>query len=433
MTGSRGTVSRMEAARTWFRRHASAVDVLVALVVFALGVLSVRVFYDVRADEPDNFRFATGVACMALLTLPLAVRRRYPPVTLVCVTIAALAYTIFGVTEGALTSTVAFLAIYSVGAYCQPRAANWVRALCIAVIFGDLLWILFFRQIDFGTSDASALGAGLLLVGSNLFFFIAAWVIGDVARTSRLRAAELGVRNIELQTAHDVINEQAVLDERVRIARELHDVVAHHVSVMGVQAGAARRVMTRSPEQAAEVLSGIEASSRQAVAELHRLLGFLRSETAEGPTGGLDAPQPSLTQLDALVAQMNDAGLVVTVAIEGTPETLPASVDLSAYRVTQEALTNALKHGGVGTMVAVTLRYAADHVDLTVVDDGRGRSNGRVGNPLADPTVLTGHGLVGMRERVALTGGTFHASRRRGSGFEVSATLPFASPYLSAS
>ena len=423
----------MDAARTWFRSHAGAVDVLVALSVFGLGILSVRIYYDLGADEPGNFRFATGVACMALLTLPLAVRRRYPPATLVCVVIAVLAYTIFGVTEGALTATVGFLSIYSVGAYCEPRVANWVRALCIAVILGDLLWILFFRQIDFGTSNASALGAGLLSVGSNLFFFIAAWVIGDVARTSRLRASELGVRNIELQTAHDVINEQAVLDERVRIARELHDVVAHHVSVMGVQAGAARRVMSRSPEQAAEVLSGIEASSRQAVAELHRLLGFLRNETTAPGVGGLDAPQPSLSQLDGLVSQMNDAGLVVTVAIEGTPAPLPASVDLSAYRVAQEALTNALKHGGVGTIVAVTLAYAPDHVDLTVVDDGRGRSNGRVGNPLVGPSVATGHGLVGMRERVALTGGTFHASRRRGSGFEVSATLPFASPYRSAS
>lgn len=422
----------MEATRTWFRGHTSTVDVLLAVSVFALGVLSVRVFYDIGSGHPD-FRFATGVACMALLTLPLAVRRRWPPVTLGCVTLAVLAYTIFGVTEGALTATVAFVAIYSVGAYCQPLIANWVRGLCIAVMFGDLLWVLFFRQIDFGTSKASVLGAGLLLVGSNVFFLLAAWVIGDVARTSRCRATELGVRNTELQAAHDVINEQAVLDERVRIARELHDVVAHHVSVMGVQAGAARRVLSRSPEQAAEVLSGIEASSRQAVAELQQLLGFLRSETVSGPGEALGAPQPSLSQLDALVAEMNDAGLVVTVEIGGTPHALPAGVDLSVYRVTQEALTNALKHSGVGTIVAVELTYASDHVDLSVIDDGRGRSNGRTESPLDDPTPSKGHGLIGMRERVALVGGTFHAQPRRGSGFEVSASFPFASTYRSAS
>jgi signal transduction histidine kinase len=421
----------MEVARTWFRRHVATVDLILAVLVFALGILSVRIYHDLGAGQPTGFRFATGVACMALLTLPLAVRRRYPPLTLVSVTLAVLAYTVFGVTEGALTATVAFVAIYSVGAYCEPRVANWVRGVCIAVLFGDLLWILLFRQIDLGTSKASVLGAGLLSVGSNLFFFVAAWAIGDVARMSRLRSAELGVRNIELQTAHDVINEQAVLDERVRIARELHDVVAHHVSVMGVQAGAARRVMRRSPDQAAEVLSGIEASSRQAVAELHRLLGFLRRGATDAPVGGLVAPQPSLSQLDALVTQMNDAGLVVTLAIDGTPQPLPASVDLSAYRVTQEALTNALKHAGVGTLVAVALTYAPDHVDLSVIDDGRGRSNGRVESPRSDPPVSAGHGLVGMRERVALTGGTFHAERRAGSGFEVGASFPFTPAFRS--
>lgn len=428
----------MEVARRWFRRHATAVDLLIAVSVFALGILSVRIYHDLGTGQPTDFRFATGVAGMALLTLPLAVRRRYPPLTLACVTLAVLVYTVFGVTEGALIATVAFVSIYSVGAYCEPRMANWVRGVCIAVLFGDLLWILLVRQIDLGSSNASVLGAGLLSVGSNLFFFVAAWVIGDVARTSRLRSSELGVRNVELQAAHDVINEQAVLDERVRIARELHDVVAHHVSVMGVQAGAARRVMRRSPEQAAEVLSGIEASSRQAVAELHRLLGFLRRGVTDvpatgAPVGGSVAPQPSLSQLDALVTQMNNAGLVVTLAIDGTPQPLPASVDLSAYRVMQEALTNALKHAGVGTLVAVALTYAADHVDLSVIDDGRGRSNGRLDNPRSDPALTAGHGLVGMRERVALTGGTFHAERRPGSGFEVGASFPFTPAYRSTS
>ena len=252
-----------------------------AALVFALGVLSDRIFYDLGAVKPHNFRFATGVAFMALLTLPLVFRRRLPPVSLICVTVAVVGYTIFGITEGAIMPTVAFVAIYSVGAYCQVRVANGVRGVCIAVLFGDLVWMLLFREIDLGHSKPSTVGAGLLSVGSDLFFFIAAWVIGDVARASRLRAVEVGVRNRELQAAHGVIAEQAVLDERVRIAREVHDVVAHHVSVMGVQAGAARRVMARSPEEAVDLLAGIEASSRQAVVELQQLPGFLRSETRE--------------------------------------------------------------------------------------------------------------------------------------------------------
>lgn len=421
----------MEPLRSWAHRHTLAVDCLIATAFFALGLLSVRVTHDVNSSGPHNFRFAAGVALMALLTLPLAVRRRSPPLSLICVVLAVIGYTVWGVSENALVGSTAFVAIYSVGAFSAPRPANWVRGICITVLFGDLLYILFFREVDLTHSKASVVGVGLLAVGSNLFFFIAAWVIGDVARHSRLRAAALANSNAELQAAQEVISEQAVLDERVRIAREVHDVVAHHVSVMGVQAGAARRVMGRSPEQASEVLSGIEASSRQAVAELQRLLGFLRSESDQ--PGQVDAPQPSLSRLDALVLQMNEAGLLVTTEIEGTPAPLPTSVDLSAYRVVQEGLTNALKHAGAGTMATVTLHYRPDGLELSITDDGRGRSNGRTDHLAAEPTTSSGHGLLGMRERVALHGGRFEARHRRGSGFEIHATFPVSAAYRTAS
>ncbi|MCU1496872.1 MAG: histidine kinase dimerization and phosphoacceptor region [Acidimicrobiales bacterium] len=426
----------MKAARSWLRCHPVVADGIVAVVVFALGILSDRIYYDIGAANPHNFRFAVGVAFVALLCLPLVFRRRLPPVTLVCVTLSVLGYTIFGITEASITATVAFVAIYSVGAYCGRPLASWVRGVCIAVMFGDLVWVLLFRQIDLGHSKASIVGAGILSVGSNVFFFVAAWVIGDVAWASRLRAAELAVRNAELNAAHEVIAEQAVLDERVRIAREVHDVVAHHVSVMGVQAGAARRVMARSPDQAAEVLSGIEASSRQAVVELQRLLGFLRSEAAPSEAAAgttVAAPQPSLSDVDAVITQLNEAGLAVTLRWEGAPGPLPASVDLSAYRIVQEALTNALKHGGAGTIATVTITYAPDALRLEVVDDGRGRSNGRTDHHQGDPIPTAGHGLIGMRERVALHGGQFTAERARGSGFTVTATFPLSPAYRNAS
>ncbi len=297
----------------------------------------------------------------------MAFRRRYPPVSLIGLTLGILGYTIFGVSEGATSGTAGFLAIYSVGAYCRRRIANWVRAVCISVVFMALLWTLLFRQVDLNHSKASVIGAGLLVIFSNVFFFIAAWAIGDVARTAKTLAAELAERNVEIQAAQAVIAEQAVLDERVHIAREVHDVVAHHVSVMGVQAGAARRVMARDPDKATEMLSAIEASSRQAVSELHRLLGFLRRDTApEGGAGGtaVPGPHPGLTRLDALVEEMNEAGLAVSSITEGMVRPVPPSVDLSAYRVAQEALTNALKHAGVGTSAVVTLRYAADQLEL---------------------------------------------------------------------
>ncbi len=419
----------MEQLRAWVRDHSLAADCTIAVAFFGLGLLSTRIAYDVGAGHPHNFRFAVGVACMSLITLPLALRRRLPPASLIGLTIGILGYTVFGVTEGATSGTGGFLAIYSVGAYCSRRIANWVRGVCIAVLFGDLLWVLLFRQLDLGHSKASLVGAGLLAVGTNVFFFAAAWIVGDVARESKARATELARQTADLRAAQDVIAEQAVLDERVHIAREVHDVVAHHVSVMGVQAGAARRVMAKDPAKAAEVLSAIEASSRQAVAELHRLLGFLRrdSPAPAGPgesSGRRSAPQPSLSELDALVADMNDAGLVVSTITEGTPRPVPPSVELSAYRVAQEALTNALKHAGAGTRAVLTLRYAPDGLELSVIDDGRGRANGRLDHPAADPEAVGGHGLVGMRERVALSGGQFQAVRTPGSGFAVTATFP---------
>jgi signal transduction histidine kinase len=420
----------MRAVLAWGRDHTLAVDTVIAVAWFGLALLSVRIYHDIGAVQPHNFRFAIGVACAALLTLPLALRRRWPAAVLVCAAVAVLGYTIWGVTDSVEASAV-FVAIYTTGAYASPRVANVVRAACIALMFGCLLWILLARQIDVGHSKASVVGAGLLSVGNNLFFFVVAWVTGDVARASRLRAAEVAQRNAELEVAQGTIAEQAVLDERVRIAREVHDVVAHHVSVMGVQAGAARRVMARDPDQAAEVLSAVEASSRQAVAELQRLLGFLRSAPAEGET--VDAPQPTLARLDPLLAQFNDAGLRVSAVVEGEPRPLPPSVDLSAYRVIQEALTNALKHGGTGTMATVTLGYSTDSLELSVVDDGRGRANGRTDNRPLDPVPSTGHGLVGMRERVALHGGRFEAQHRRGSGFEVKATFPLSAPFRTAS
>jgi signal transduction histidine kinase len=201
------------------------------------------------------------------------------------------------------------------------------------------------------------------------------------------------------------------LDERVRIARELHDVVAHHVSVMGVQAGAARRVMAKHPEKAKEVLSSIEASSRQAVVELHRLLGFLRRPDQPDEL----APQPDLAQLPDLVAKVGQGGLIVELSIEGEPRSLPRTLELSAYRVIQEALTNTFKHSG-GSTVRVRLDYKPTVLEVEVSDDG----NGRAAQPLNH---VGGHGLIGMRERVGLHGGHLSA-RQTSKGFAVRATFP---------
>jgi signal transduction histidine kinase len=202
-----------------------------------------------------------------------------------------------------------------------------------------------------------------------------------------------------------------VFDERVRIARELHDVVAHHVSVMGVQAGAARVVMARDPVRAAASLSSIEASSRQAVVELHRLLGFLRQA---GDPDDL-AARPGLGQVESLAASMSGSRLKVDVGIEGEQRPLPPTVDVSAYRIVQEALTNALKHSGA-SRADVRVRYLPGELEVEIVDDGRGASSAGLRNG--------GLGLVGMRERAALHGGTLTAGSAPTGGFAVRVELP---------
>jgi signal transduction histidine kinase len=258
----------------------------------------------------------------------------------------------------------------------------------------------------------------LSVVLLNVFLFGAAWWIGEVFRIRREHELKLQERTIQLEHERDENAQRAVLDERVRIARELHDVVAHHVSVMGIQAGAARRTLKQQPEKASESLSLIEESSRQAVGELQRLLGFLRQQNQRDEL----SPQPGLGQLEALIEHMREAGLPVQIKIEGEQKPLPPGVDLSAYRIIQEALTNTLKHAGPASAL-VTIRYSGHAIELEVVDNGHS-------------TVQTGsnenrcRGLIGMRERVSLHGGEFSAGKITGNGFFVKAKLPFAGRIL---
>jgi signal transduction histidine kinase len=207
---------------------------------------------------------------------------------------------------------------------------------------------------------------------------------------------------------------RAVFEERVGIARELHDVVAHHVSMMGVQAGAARVVLDRDPQGTKEALALIESSSRQAVLELHRLLGFLRRE-GDSDHGG---SQPGLVRLDDLVAAMRGSQLAVSVRIEGRQRALAPMLDASAFRIVQEALTNTLKHADA-SRVDVHLRYRSDALEIEVVDDGR--ANGVPSPARSSPGGL---GLIGMRERAVLHGGDLETGRIEGGGFAVRATLP---------
>lgn len=243
----------------------------------------------------------------------------------------------------------------------------------------------------------------------------------DAARERREREELLALRNRQLEAQRADNARRAVLEERVRIAREVHDVVAHSVSVMGIQAGAARRVLTRDPDAAVAALGSIEQTGRAAVIELHRLLGFLRQDDrARVDPGGSRCPQPGVDQLGPLVEQAAAAGLSADLTVEGQPRELPSGLQVSVYRIVQEALTNTLRHAGA-RKAEVLLRYDDDALKVEVLDDGRGPD--RDSAP-PEPSAAGGHGLLGMRERTAPHGGRLQAGARPGGGYRVVASLP---------
>jgi signal transduction histidine kinase len=368
-------------------------DVLLALGVAALAGLELWLNGGVRP-----LWAATSTEVPAALAL--AWRRRFPLVTVAFVAAALSAEVLLGVpVEQPVVPLVALvIALYSV-AVREPlaRAAAGLAALLIA----DSVVSLEQRggaRVEFGNFVFG------LLVGG------AAWTGGRIVRSHSQRAGEHAAKAERLEAEQLT----AVAEERARIARELHDVIAHSVSVMIVQAAAASEMLRHDePERAARPLATVEETGRQALAEMGRLVGLLRADDEEL---GL-APQPSLDELDTLIRQVRDAGLPVELRIEGERRPVPPGVDLSAYRVLQEALTNALKHAGRAS-AQVLVRFSHDALELEILDDGAGRPNGR----------SEGNGLIGMHERVSVFGGEFAAGPRPEGGFSVRARLPLAGP-----
>jgi signal transduction histidine kinase len=280
---------------------------------------------------------------------------------------------------------------YAMGAYTDGRESRiaplviFVGVLAIAATWEDQV----FTDFVFPTA-----------------FVLIAWLAGRGVRTRMRLTEELHAAAVRAQEEHEQDVARAAADERRRIAREMHDVVAHSVSVMVVQAGGARRILERDPARAVEAAAHIEDVGRAALTEMRRLLGVMHHGEERGP-------QPSLRRLDSLVERTRAAGLPVSLTVEGEPRSLPAGMDLAAYRVVQEALTNAIKHAGAAP-TEVTVRWQPEHLELEIVDTGGRAANGSGG----------GHGLVGMEERVRLYDGELRAGRRAGGGFEVLARLP---------
>jgi signal transduction histidine kinase len=399
-------MTRLSRLWAYLDRHQRVTDAVIAVVFAVFALLMLRVNW--QFAQPVRWWIAVGL--VLLLTAPLAWRRRYPLAVLLVMAVVGLFTNHYHIADGGWALNALWLALYGAGAYGREPWRDRVRVVAVAAMMGSICYEL--STVDLAEFGDNRFLVGFLTVASNILVVVWVWWFGDVMRARAEREALLAERTVQLEHEREEKARRAVIDERVRIARELHDVVAHHVSLMGVQAAAARRVLGRQPDKAEEALTAIEGASRQAVAEMHRLLGVLRHEGERESF----APQPSLSQLPSLVGQIRDAGLPVELSVEGEERPVPPSVDLSAYRIVQEALTNTLKHAGPAK-AAVRVRYGETALDIEVMDDGRGpavNGNGASG----------GNGLVGMRERVGMLGGELQAGYYPGVGFSVRAHLP---------
>jgi signal transduction histidine kinase len=349
---------------------------------------------------------ALGVALGLLSTVPVAWRARRPLTAFAIVLFANGACIYAAVPNGAAFQPFVALTLtaYSVGSRAEGRRALWVPPV-----------LLLASVPVFVAARLHGQQSGNII--PSLVWLVAAWAVGRTVRSWRHKSMALELANCELEEQRELQAQAAVAVERGRIARELHDVVAHNVSMIVVQAGAAARVLLGEQPDVRNALEVIAATGRETVDEMRTLLGVLRSD--DGPAAL--KPQPGLADLDQLVSGVREAGLPVTVRIEGSPRPLPQAMDLSAFRIVQEALTNALKHAGPAR-AEVTVRYEDGLVTLEIADTGHGPDGGSITGR------GTGHGLVGMRERAAMLGGELEAARADSGGFTVRARLPVATP-----
>lgn len=346
------------------------------------------------------------VPSFLVMGIALYWRRRNPvPVFLIHAGVI-LAMTIVDVTEDVPISILC--GVYSLAAWSTNREVG-IR--------------LFAGFILLGVGSTLVTGDAYLVDALTIALFLAiAWLAGDLIRTRRAYHQSLLDRAERAEALQDSMAHQAVAEERTRIARELHDVVAHSMSLMVVQAGAARRLVDKNPERATEAIEAIENVGRNSLDEMRRILGVLRSDNEQDQT----APQPDLQALDELCHEFSAAGLPVALAHQGDPRPLPASLELTAYRIVQESLTNSLKHAGA-CHARVMLDWHDESLAITVEDDGRGRA----GSDTKDRPASSRKGLIGMRERIAAFGGDFDARPRLSGGWRVEATLPISTEALS--
>ena len=389
--GVRPYAWRVSAFYAWLRRHPGLVDGVpaVALAFAGLG----------QAIATDRYLL---IPVLLALVIALAFRRSYPVGAFVTGIVVGFVQVVVDIRANLIDVAIVFL-LYTLAAY-RPRRLS-VPGLGVCLI-GAAVAMAVWRPIT-GTLLNWLITGTIIFAGPCL----TAWVLGDSMRYRRAYYAALEDRAARLERERDAQAQIAAAAERARIARELHDVVAHNVSVMVVQADGASYALDSSPERARQALAAIASTGRQALAEMRRMLGVLRSDDGEPGV----APLPGIGQLGELLEQTRASGLAVSFTVEGVPAPLPGGLALAAYRIVQESLTNTRKHGGPAASAQVLLRYCEDVLVLEITDDGFG---------VDAPADGAGHGLTGMRERVALYNGTLHAGPLPGGGYQVTARLP---------
>ena len=386
----------------WFRDHPVTADALLALAVGGFALLGLLTIDPDSVDASNRDADVYGVLLVLTQASLLAVRRRWPIPVLWLGTLATVPYWVLDYVDAGLSMAV-LIQLYTVAANCERRRA-------LPHVVGAIVILLAVMIIGVVVDEEELPAVAVL---ANVVIFLSAWVLGDSVRNRRDYLAEVEARADRAEADREAAALRAVQEERTRIARDLHDVVAHSVSVMVIQAGAARRVLDRHPEQTEESLQIIERTGRDALDELRRVLGVLRAPDGDSST----APQPRVDDLGALVRHWRETGLPVELQVDGDPFQLAAGVGLTIYRIVQEALTNVMKHAGPAT-ATVDVRYRPDAVTVLVTDDGRGPGAGD------RPVPSARQGLIGMRERVELFGGTLDVGPRPGGGFQVRAVLP---------
>lgn len=381
-------------ARAWLTRHERVADAAITLLVL---LLMLQPLFQARGCDCEQLP-AWGWGLVLAETLPLIWRRRFPFAVAFATGLLAGVHGASSVPDAPL-SFPALVALYALAAHGTRRKALLGAGIAVVAIAVALI-------VDRSQADSQD-------VTVNYLVFATAWLLGDSARSRRERSVELEQRMAQAELTRTAEAGQAVAQERTRLAREMHDVLAHSVALMVVQAEAGPVVVHRDPDRASQAFEAISATGKQALTELRGLLGVLRAEADQSQQL---SPQPGLAQLDPLIQRCREAGLEVRVSVHGDVRPLSTSADLAAYRVVQEALTNVVKHAGPAR-AEVVVRYDAEAVEVTVCDDGLG-ANEPAG------TSQKGHGLVGMRERLAALGGELSAGPAGQRGWTTSGRLP---------